>query len=98
MCAHSLEGQLYHGLHQEKHDQHVEGRDSSPVLCSGETSPGLLCPVLKPSAQGHGAFGAGPEEGHKEERLRELIEVAQPGEEKAAGRPISSLPVPEESL
>jgi len=59
------------------------GGDSAPLLCSGETPPGVLCPALEPSAQeGHGPVGLGPEEGHKndpraghlccEERLREL--------------------------
>ena len=40
--------------------------DSAALLCSGETSPGALRPALEPSAQeGHGAVGAGPEEGHQ---------------------------------
>jgi len=67
----------------QKHDQQVEGVDSAPLLCSGETSSGVLHPALEPSAQErHGAVGAGPEEAHKnaqrheqfsyEERLRQL--------------------------
>jgi len=68
MCARSPEGQLYLGLHQEKRRQQVEGGDSSPLLHSGETSPGVLHSALEPSAQeGHGAVGAGAEEGHKDD-------------------------------
>ena len=38
------------------------------LLCSGETSPGVLCPALEPSAQeGHGPVGAGPEKGHEDD-------------------------------
>jgi len=66
MCACSPEGQLHPGLHQEKCGQRVEGGDSAPLLCSGETSPGVLRPALKPSEQErHGPVGVGPEEGHK---------------------------------
>ena len=37
--------------------------DSAPLLCSHETSPGLLCPVSGPPAEeGHQAVGAGLEE------------------------------------
>ena len=59
------EGQLYSGLHQEKRGQQVERGDSAPLLCSGETSPGVLRSALEPSAQGHGTVGAGPKEGYK---------------------------------
>jgi len=63
-CA--LAGQLYPGLQEEKHVQQVKGGDSSPLLCSGETPPGFLCPALEPSAQeGHGPIRAGPEEWDK---------------------------------
>ncbi|KAK4828047.1 hypothetical protein QYF61_023085 [Mycteria americana] len=54
------------GLHQKKGGQQVEGGDSAPLLCSGETPPGALPPALEPSAQErHGPVGAGPDEGHK---------------------------------
>ncbi|KAK4816719.1 hypothetical protein QYF61_021593 [Mycteria americana] len=66
MCAHRPESQPYPGLHQKKRGQQVEGGGSAPLLCSGETSRGVLRPALEPSAQeGHGAVGAGPEEGHE---------------------------------
>ena len=66
MCAGSPEGQPCPGLHQEKHDQQVRRGHSTPLLCSGETSPGVLRSALEPSAQeGHGTVGAGPKEGYK---------------------------------
>ncbi|CAM9299629.1 unnamed protein product, partial [Bubo scandiacus] len=40
--------------------------DSSPLLCSGETPPGVLCPAPESSAQErHGPVGVGPQEGHE---------------------------------
>jgi len=63
MCASSPESQPYPGLHQEKHGQQVEGGDSAPLLHSGVTCLGVLCPALEPPAQvGHGVLGVGPEE------------------------------------
>ena len=48
--------------------QQVEGGDSATPLRSGETSSGVLHPALEPSAQeSHGAVGAGPEVGHKDD-------------------------------
>jgi len=66
MCARSPGSQSYPGLYQKQCGQQVEGGDSAPLLCSGETPPGVLHPALEPSAQErHGATGVGPEEGHK---------------------------------
>ena len=43
-----------------------ERGDSAPLLCSGETSSGILRSAPEPSAQeGHGTVGAGPKEGYK---------------------------------
>jgi len=66
MGTRSPEGHPHPGLHQEKRGQQVEAGDSTSLLRSAETPPGVLCPALEPPAQeGHGAVGAGPEEGHK---------------------------------
>ena len=69
MCAHSPEGQRYPGFHQKQCGEQVKGSDSAPLLCSGETPSGVLCPALEPPAQErHGPAGAGPEEGHKNDQ------------------------------
>jgi len=66
MCACSLEGQPYAGPHQKQRGQLVKGGDSAPLLCSGETPPGVLHPALESSAQeGHGPVGVGLEESQK---------------------------------
>jgi len=87
MCAHSPEGQPYPGLHQKQRGQQGDGGDSAPLLCLGETPPGVLSPALEPSAQeGHGPVGVGPEEGHRNDQragtslLRGKTGVVQPGE------------------
>jgi len=65
-CSCSPEGQSHTWLHQKQCGQQVEGGDSAFLLCSVETPAGVLYPALEPSAQkGHGAAGAHPEEGDK---------------------------------
>ena len=69
MCAHSPKSEAYPGLHQKKHGRQGEGGVSAPLLHSGGTSPGVPCDALRPPAQeGHGAVGAGPEEGHRNDQ------------------------------
>ena len=49
--------------------QQAKEGDSAPLLHSGESPPGVLCPALEPSAQErHGLVGAGPEEGHEDDQ------------------------------
>jgi len=51
---------------QKKNGQQGEGRDLAPLLCAGETSPGVLHPDAESSEQErHRPVGAHPEEGHR---------------------------------
>jgi len=70
-------------VHQKQCGQQVKGGDSDPLLRSGETLSGVLCPALEPSAQErHGPVEEGPEDATAmirgleqlsyEDRLREL--------------------------
>jgi len=78
-------------------------RDGSLSLFSGESPRGVLRPAVEPLAQErHEPVGAGTEEGDKNDPRAgapliwgraERVGVAQPGEEKAARRPYSSLSV-----
>ena len=60
----------------------------------------------RPTQEGHGAIGEGPEESHKDIRGLEHLSyddklragALQSGEGKAFGRPDSGLPVPEGGL
>jgi len=93
MCPCSLESQWHPGLHQKQHGQQGKGGDPVPLLCAGETSPGVLHPDVESSEQERcGSVGVHPEEGHKNDPrngtplLRgqaERTEAFQPGEEKA---------------
>ena len=66
MCPCSPESQLYAGLHPNQHGQQVEGGDPAPLLCAGETSPGVLRSDVESSVQETcGPVGARPEEGHR---------------------------------
>jgi len=108
VCIPSLAGQPHPGLHQEKCGQQVEGGGSAPLLCSGETPPGVLRSALEPSAlERHRPVGAGPEESHKNHQTDETpplggkaekVRLVQPGEVQALGRPHSTLSVPEGGL
>jgi len=61
--------QPYPGLYEKHRGQQVKEGDSAPLLCSGETTPGVLHPALEPSAQGrHGALGLSSEEGHEDDQ------------------------------
>jgi len=66
VCPRSTESQPYPGLHQKKCGQQVEGGDPAPLLCTDETSPGVLHPDVESSVQERCvAVGAYPEEGHR---------------------------------
>ena len=65
MCPCRPEIQLYPGLHQKKCSQQIEGDDPAPLVCSDETSPGVLCSDVGSSAQEkHRPVGTRPEEVH----------------------------------
>ena len=102
ICACSPDSQPYPELSKES-GQQVKGGDSAPLLHSGETSPGVLCPALVPSAPQQTWTCWSRSRGGHQNDLRdgtpllwgkaERVGVVQPGEEKGPGRPCCSLPV-----
>jgi len=66
MCSRSPKSQPYPGLHLKKHGQQDEGGDPAPLFCTGEDTPGVLCPDVESSVQErHGPVGVRPPKGHK---------------------------------
>ena len=56
-------------MHQKKHGQQIEDGDPAPLLCAGETSPGVLCADVESSVQErHGSVGVHPKECHKNDQ------------------------------
>jgi len=51
VCPCSPESQPYPRLHQKKCGQQVKGGDSAPLLCIGETLPGVLQLDLESSVE-----------------------------------------------
>jgi len=101
VCPHSSESQLYPGLQQKQHGQQNKGGAPAPLLCTDKTSPGVLCPGVESLVQERsGSVRAWPEERHKDDlrggtpplqRQAGRFGAVQPGEEKAPGRPNSSI-------
>ena len=100
MCACSPESQPYPGLHKKKGVHQDKGDDSPPLLCSRETSPGVLHPVLgSPPQERFGPVRVVTKEGHENDqragtsvlwRKVETVAVVQPAEQKALGTPYCS--------
>ncbi|KAF4803263.1 hypothetical protein TURU_018725 [Turdus rufiventris] len=76
-CPGGQEGQWYpgvgsiHGTPGIKKSQLIHGGDLAPLLSPGEAISGMLCPVLCcvqfSIQERHGAPGAGPAEGNKDD-------------------------------
>ena len=94
---------LYGSTHICEQLSRRKHKDEAPLLCTGETPPGVLPPGAKFSLQErHGPVGVHSEEGHKDDprdgtpSLREQTERAgavQSGEEKALGSPDNNFSV-----
>ena len=66
MCPHSPESHPYFGLRKQNSGQKGKGGDPAPLLCSDETSPGVLHSDVESSVQERcRPVGVHPEEGHK---------------------------------
>ncbi|GAB0178098.1 mitochondrial enolase superfamily member 1 [Grus japonensis] len=64
MCPCGQEGQWYPGVHSEECGQQVGGGYSPPLLCPGEATTGILCPVLgSPVQERQGTTGDSAVEG-----------------------------------
>ncbi|XP_015714068.1 protein THEMIS isoform X2 [Coturnix japonica] len=100
--------QLYPRLQQEKHGQQDERGDPAPLLCSGETSPGVLHPGVESSVQERhrsvgahlkGCYKSDPRDGRPLlQGQAERVGAGQPGEEKAQERPENGLSVSKAGL
>jgi len=66
MCSHSPESHPYFGLRKQNSGQKGKGGDPAPLLCSGETSPGVLHSDVESSVQERcRPVGVHPEGSHK---------------------------------
>lgn len=71
MYAHSLEGQLYPGMHPKRCGHQEEGENCFPLVCLHDDLSEVLFPGLGPPVQErHGLFGADPEEGHEDDPMK----------------------------
>jgi len=102
MCPHSPEYHPDPGLHEKNCGQQGKVGDPAPLLCAGDTSPGILCPDVESSEQKNRPGGACPEKSHRNDPWNgtlllqgqaERAGAVQPGEEKAMRRPDSGLSV-----